>query len=280
LRPGDLAKATKKLAEANKKRLKKLGLSPTVQPTSSAVQETRPVVLAPPAVKETQPVAQPVPTVVQSTPQAVQQTQSVVQPTPSTVQTTPQAVQETIPVVQHSQVTAPTVAQATTPPSLEEENHLHDVDGGQRDVITKIMIHPMGKGYYICLFLVTFIKKIISYTIYFSFCRFTPSKAAANAMKMALRDKFRNVYQCWKKVPQDEWFKTFSVSLAFVFYFCLCSLFICISVSIFACILDMIQFSNLIKISSEIVEASNCVVPMLLHDSFANWTNFTLFTSN
>ncbi|KAK2390615.1 hypothetical protein QL285_064138 [Trifolium repens] len=158
LRPGDLAKATKKLAEANKKRLKKLGLSPTVQPTSSAVQETRPVVLAPPAVKETQPVAQPVPTVVQSTPQAVQQTQSVVQPTPSTVQTTPQAVQETIPVVQHSQVTAPTVAQATTPPSLEEENHLHDVDG----------------------------------------------------KRMALRDKFRNVYQCWKKVPQDEWFKTFS----------------------------------------------------------------------
>lgn len=29
-------------------------------------------------------------------------------------------------------------------------------------------------------------------------------------MKMALRDKFRNVYQCWKKVPQNEWFKTFS----------------------------------------------------------------------
>jgi hypothetical protein len=118
LRPGDLAKATKKLAEANKKRLKKLGLSPTVQPTSSAVQETRPVVLAPPAVQETQPVVQPVPTVVQSTPQTVQQTQSVVQPTPSAVQTTPQAVQETIPVVQHSEVTAPTAAQATTPPSL------------------------------------------------------------------------------------------------------------------------------------------------------------------
>jgi hypothetical protein len=197
LRPGDLAKATKKLAEANKKRLKKLGLSPTVQPTSSAVQETRPVVLAPPAVQETQPVVQPVPTVVQSTPQAVQQTQSVVQPTPSAVQTTPQAVQETIPVVQHSQVTAPTAAQSTTPPSLEEENHLHDVDGGQRDVITKIMIHPMGKGYYICLFSVTFIKKkTISYTIYFSFCRFTPSKAAANAMKMAIRDKFRNVSEC------------------------------------------------------------------------------------
>jgi cell division protein FtsX len=73
---------------------------------------------------------------------------------------------------------------------------------------------------------------------------------------MAIRDKFRNVYQCWKKVPQNEWFKTFSVSLVFV--------------SVFACILDMIQFSNLIKISSEIVEASNCVVPMLLHDSFAN----------
>jgi hypothetical protein len=141
LRPGDLAKATKKLAEANKKRLKKLGLSPTVQPTSSAVQETRPVVLAPPAVKETQPVAQPVPTVVQSTPQAVQQTQSVVQPTPSTVQTTPQAVQETIPVVQHSQVTAPTVAQATTPPSLEEENHLHDVDG-------KRVLHLFIFGYF------------------------------------------------------------------------------------------------------------------------------------
>ncbi|KAK2428969.1 hypothetical protein QL285_027447 [Trifolium repens] len=145
LRPGDLAKATKKLAEANKKRLKKLGLSPTVQPTSSAVQETRPVVIAPPAVQETQPVVQPVPTVVQSTPQAVQQTQSVVQPTPSAVQTTPQVVQETIPVVQHSQVTAPTAAQSTTPPSLEDESHLHDVDGGQRDVITKIMIHPMGK---------------------------------------------------------------------------------------------------------------------------------------
>jgi len=44
-------------------------------------------------------------------------------------------------------------------------------------------------------------------------CRFTASKDAAHAMRLAIRLQFREVYECWENVPQDQWFATFSVRI-------------------------------------------------------------------
>jgi hypothetical protein len=56
---------------------------------------------------------------------------------------------------------------------------------------------------------------------------FTQRKVAANTIGMAIREKDRDVYQGWKKIHQEEWFKIFPVSLAFVF--CFGSLVLCLS---------------------------------------------------
>jgi hypothetical protein len=138
LKPGDLARATKKLAVANEIRRKKLGLAPSVEPTSPIVQETPAIV-------------QPAPPAVQLTPPAV------VQPAPPAVLLTP-------PAVLPSQVTAPLPAQSIIPPSLEEvhvqglqgDNLENEQEDDQDDDIIKTVIRPLGHGYFI----------FVSFTIY------------------------------------------------------------------------------------------------------------------
>jgi len=139
LKPGDLARATRKLVIANETRRKKLGLAPSVEPTSPIVQET---------------------------PAVVQPASPAVLLTPPTVLLAPPVVIPiSRPVVLPSQATAPLSAQSIISPSLEEEVHVQGLQGdnlenetedNQDDDIIKTVIRPLGRGYFI----------FVSFTIY------------------------------------------------------------------------------------------------------------------
>jgi hypothetical protein len=218
LQPGYLAKATRKLVVANETRRKKLGLPRPVEPTSPTIQKTSTVVQpARPAIPLPRPAVQPKELDVQPARPAIQPPRPAVQPTDLDVQPDPPA-----PVVLPSQVTAP-----ASLPSLEEDDHLQGVQGEnthteqeapKKDAIIKTIIRPIGQGYFIFVSFTTyhvliFIKIYLFYNYFFCCCRFTPSKDGANAMRMAIRRQFRDVFSCWEKVPQDLWFETFSVRI-------------------------------------------------------------------